>query len=160
MIYNLLEKAGHLLAFASVPSVVKPTFSEVLQQIEDNVTTHTISKSPDFRALFDYKGKKVAILSSGDILGNTIINATNWQSNNVIDFANNMYWALNQHANHIICCCHTTASPHSVKKYIIDNYPISIYRWYHKTEKSTAYDRMEEAQRIAIEVFTDIKENC
>ena len=142
------------------PDIAKPTFSEVLEKIRAQAASPKKIPGSDFRALFDYKGKKVVILSAGDILGNTKINATNWQSNNVIDFANNMFWALNQHANHIICCCHTIASPHSVKKYIIDNYPISIYRWYHKTEKSSAYDRMEDAQRIAIEVFTDIKENC
>lgn len=71
-----------------------------------------------------------------------------------------MYWAELNEVDHVICCSRYNQTPVGVRKYIIDNYRIYVYLWYCKNRKISAAERVEDAQRIAIEVFTDIKENC
>ena len=157
MIYNLLMNAGTELDFAPKSLSVKPTFSEVLQQIEKSSTTGTQILLPDFRALFDYLGKKVAIFSAGDQRGDDSEDRTEWNDEDVVDFVNNMRWAKQNNVEHVICCSRSLNRTGSVQRYILDNYRMSVYRWYYKTQTSVLKEQIADAQRVALEVFRDIK---
>ena len=144
LVYNLLKTAGDELDFDPKSLTIKPTFSEVLQ--------HMPIVYSDFRALFWYKGEKIAIFSAGDFLKHP-----RWK---VCSFKDNMEWAENNKADHVICCARYYKTKGGVRKYISDNYRMSIYRWYCKHCLSSTKDQMKEAQQIAIEIFADIKSDC
>ena len=152
LVYNLLKNAGNELDFDPKLLTTKPTFSEVLQQIETSFVTGTPISYSDFRALFKYKGKKIAICSAGDFLKHPT-----WE---VCSFKDNMVWAEKNEADHVICCARYNKKKGVVRKYILDNYRISIYRWYCKHCLGSAKERIKEAQQIALEIFTDIKSDC
>ena len=69
LIYNLLRDEGLELDFAPKRLMSKPTFPEVLEQIETSFVTKTPILYSDFRALFNYKNKRIAIFSAGDKRG-------------------------------------------------------------------------------------------
>ena len=153
LVYTLLKSAGKKLDFKSTDGHPDWTFSEVLQHINDRfVAPATTPQASDFRALFKYKGKKIAIFSAGDYLHDK-----NWV---VTSFDDNMAWAQKNSADHVICCSRSRNNEGSVRNAILDNYRMSIYRWYWKDKLSTAQEQIAEAQRVAIELFTDIKANC
>lgn len=159
LVYNLLKNAGREIDFVPKSLTHRPTFSEVLEQIRTSHATSTMMLYSDFRALFEYKGKKIAIFSAGDALGSIDENDP-FNEDDFITFNNNMRWAVQNEVDHVICCSRYNRTPGGVRKYILDNYRMYIYRWYCKNWKYSADERVEDAQRIAIEVFTDIKENC
>ena len=153
LIYALLKNAGKRLAYDTVPQQPDWTFSEVLQHITNmSVAPATTPLASDFRALFAYKGKKIAIFSAGDFLHDP-----NWE---VTSFDDNMAWALQNNVDHVICCSRSLNRTGSVQRYILDNFRISIYRWYWKKQTNVVQDQIEDAQRVAIELFKDIESDC
>ena len=152
LVYNLLKTAGDELDFDPKSLTIKPTFSDVLQQIETSFVTGTPTLYSDFRALFEYNGKKIAIFSAGDFLEHPT-----WE---VCSFKDNMKWADDNEADHVICCARYNKKNGGVRKYILDNYRMAVYRWYCKHWLGSAKEQKKEAQQIAIELFTDIKANC
>lgn len=153
LIHALLKNVGKRLVYETSQTQPDWTFSEVLQHIEDCYLSPTITPPvTDFRALFEYKGKKIAIFSAGDFLHDE-----NWE---VTSFDDNMNWAQNNIADHVICCSRSRNKQNSVRNSLLDNYRMSIYRWYWKDILNSLQDQIAEAQRVAIEIFTDIKANC
>ena len=151
LIYALLKNAGKRIDYKSHPDQPDWTFSEVIQHIDDSFNLpNTTPQASDFRALFEYNGKKVAIISAGDY----VHDPNNWD---VTSFDDNMNWAETNNADHVICCARSLNRTGSVQRYILDNYRLSIYRWYCKHWLNSAQEQKKEAQKIAIEVFTDIK---
>ena len=153
LIHALLKNAGKRLAYQTSTAQPDWTFSEVLQHINDRfVAPATTPQASDFRALFEYSGKKIAIFSAGDYLHDST-----WE---ITSFDDNMAWALKNNADHVICCSRSKNNERSVRNSILNNYRMSIYRWYWKNQWNTAQEQITEAQRIAIELFTDLKANC
>ena len=159
LIYNLLKYAGKELDFIPKGLTHKPSFSEIIEEIRSHALTSSIIHGTDFRALFDYKGKKVAIMSARDYLGNNIDDSNPYNKESWGYFKNNMHWAKINKVDHIICCSRLYKTSGGVRDYILENYREAVYRWYRKNEMTGADERIKEAQRIAIEVFTDIKAN-
>lgn len=159
LVYNLLKNAGTELDFNPRELSPRPTFSEVLQNIEDDYNAGRTLSYQDLWALFEYKGKRIAIFSAGDELGDDV-DENSYDDGDFISFKNNLYWAERNEIDHVICCARYNKTDGGVRKYILENYKMSVYRWYCKHKFDSAQEQKEEAQRIAIDVFTDIKENC
>ncbi len=153
LIHALLKNAAKRLAYQTTDTQPDWTFSEVLQHIEDCYVAPTTTPSvSDFRALFDFNGKKIAIFSAGDYLHDE-----NWD---VTSFDDNMNWARSNNVDHVICCSRSRNNQNSVRNTLLDNYRMSIYRWYWKNKLEALQDQIAEAQKIALELFVDIKVNC
>lgn len=153
LIHALLKNGGKRLYYETHPTQPDWTFSEVLQHIRDQfVSPTTTPNASDFRALFEFKGKKIAIFSAGDFLHDD-----NWE---VTSFDDNMKWAQVNNVDHVICCSRSLNRTGSVQRYILDNYKMSIYRWYWKNQSSVLQDQIADAQKVAIEILTDIKVDC
>ena len=153
LIHALLKNGGKRLYYETHPAQPDWKFSEVIQHIRDSyVSPATTPQASDFRALFEYNGKKVAIFSAGDYLHDD-----NWE---VTSFDDNMSWAEKNNADHVICCARSLNRKGSVQRYILDNYKMSIYRWYWKAQSNIMLEQIADAQKVAIELFTDIKANC
>lgn len=153
LIHALLKNVGHRVDYKTHDAQPDWTFDEVIQHIED--TFNHVPGTPqasDFRALFEYNGKKIAIFSAGDF-----VHDGNWV---VTSFDDNMKWAESEKADHVICCTRSQNKTGSVQRYILDNYRMSIYRWYYKNQTYVLKDQIADAQRVAIELFTDIKADC
>lgn len=160
LIYNLLKAAGSERVF--IPSGLrKLTYTEILQHIIDSHSTSPICKATpaisNFKAIFDYKGKKVAIFSAGDMLGSTNPNRATWNEGDVVDFINNLHWVRPYNVDHIVCCARYNNAPGSVRKYLLQNYKLHIYKWYYKTKTAVLNEQLSDAQKIAAELFCDIK---
>lgn len=151
LIYNLLKTAGTEIDFDPKSLATKPTYSEVLQHIENSSKTGTQMLYPDFRALFDYRGKKIAIFSAGDFLSHR-----KWK---LCSFKDNMLWAEKNKVDHVICCARSYNKKGSVHQFILTHYRMQIYRWYEKRWSNVLNERLADAQRIAVSVFTDIKKD-
>lgn len=160
LVYNLLKNAGREIDFVPRSLTSRPTFSEVLEQIRTSHATSTMMLYSDFRALFEHNGKRIAIFSAGDALGDDIDENNPFNEDDFITFKNNMHWAELNEVDHVICCSRYNRTPGGVRKYILDNYRMHIYRWYCKNWKARVDEKVEDAQRIAIEVFTDIQRDC
>ena len=152
LIYALLKNVGRRLVYDTHPAQPDWTFSEVMKHIEDTFNHTTTFQASDFRAIFEYNGKKIAIFSAGDSVHNG-----NWD---VISFDDNMAWAKNNEVDHVICCARSLNRKGSVQKYILDNYRMSIYRWYYKNQTYLLRDQIADAQRVALEIMADIKRDC
>ena len=153
LIHALLKNAGHRLVLDKPSAQPDWTFSEVIKHIED--TFNHIPGTPqasDFRALFEYNGKKIAIFSAGDF-----VHDDNWE---VTSFDDNMRWAESNESDHVICCTRSLNRTGSVQRYILDNYRMSIYRWYYKNQVYVLKDQIADAQRVALEIIANIKSNC
>ena len=153
LIHALLKNAGNRLAFNTHPAQPDWTFSEVIQHMDD--TFNHVPGTPqasDFRALFEYNGKKIAIFSAGDY-----VHDDNWE---VTSFDDNMKWAETNKVDHVICCSRSLNRTGSVQKYILDNYRMSIYRWYYKNQVYVLKDQIADAQRVALEIIANIKKDC
>lgn len=153
LIYSLLKNAGKRIDYKSHPTQPDWTFSEVIQHIEDTFN-HVVGtpQASDFRALFEYNGKKVAIISAGDY----VHDPNNWD---VTSFDDNMKWAESNMADHVICCTRSLNKSGSVQRYILDNYRMHIYRWYYKNQVYVLQEQIAEAQKVALEIIADIKRN-
>lgn len=152
LVYTLLKNAGKEIDFEP-KGLPNWTFSDVLQHINDRfVSPSTTPQASDFRALIEYKDKKIAIFSAGDYLHDE-----NWE---VTSFDDNMNWAQNKKADHVICCSRSRNNQNSVRNSLLDNYRMSIYRWYWKDILNSLQDQISEAQRVAVELYSDIKANC
>lgn len=155
LIYNLLKVAGIEIQSQSLthPQQKWLTHDEVLQHIEDRFNApQTTGHISDFRALFEYNGKKVALFSAGDY-----VHDPNWV---VTSFDDNMDWAKKMKVDHVICCSRYNITQGGVRKYILDNYKMSVYRWYYKSRLFTLPEQLADAQRVAINVFTNIQRDC
>ena len=153
LIHALLKNAGKRLAYETHSAQPDWTFSEVLQHINDRfVAPATTPNASDFRALFEYRGKKIAIFSAGDFLHDD-----NWE---VTSFDDNMKWAQVNNVDHVICCARSLNRTGSVQRYILDNYRLAIYRWYWKDQSNILQDQIADAQKVAIDIFADIKSDC
>lgn len=160
LIYNLLKVAGIEIQSQSLthPQQKWLTHDEVLQHIEDSFCGKPVTALSDFRALFKYKDRKIAIFSAGDWLGDDDENRGDWDDEGVIDFVNNMHWAMKNEVDHVICCSRSLNRTGSVQRYIMEHYRMHVYRWYYKNQVySSAQEQIADAQRAAIEVFRDIK---
>ena len=153
LIHALLKNAGKRLNYSTHSAQPDWTYSEVLQHIEDRFhAPQTTPNASDFWALFEYKGKRIAIFSAGDYLHDD-----NWD---ITSFDDNLKWAEQNQIDHVICCTRSRKKANSTRKHVLDNYRLHVYRWYEKTATTVLAEQIADAQRIAIEVFTDIKENC
>lgn len=153
LIHALLKNAGNRLAYETHKAQPDWAFSEVLQHIRDRFAAPaTTPQASDFRAIFEYNGKKIAIFSAGDYLHDE-----DWE---VTSFDDNMKWAQSNKVDHVICCSRSLNRTGSVQKYILDNYRMSIYRWYWKNQSTILKNQIADVQRIAIEVFADIQADC
>lgn len=149
LVYNLLKAAGKELDFDSHPAQKKLTYGEVLQHIKDRYNApDTTPHISDFRALIEYKGKKVAIFSAGDC-----VKDKKWV---VTSFVDNLDWAKTNNADHIVCCSRYRNNDGSVRRYLLDNYRLSIYKWYYKSRTQILADQLDDAQKVAKEVFDSI----
>lgn len=152
LIRALMKNAGKELRFEP-QGLPDWTFSDVIQHINDSfVVPQTTPSASDFRSLFEYKGKKIAIFSAGDYLHND-----NWE---YTSFDDNIKWAQNNNVDHVICCARSMNRKGSVQRYILDKFRMSIYRWYWKNQLYVLQDQIADAQKVAIEIFTDIKADC
>ena len=115
----------------------------LLKNAGNRLTLDTTKTQPDW---------KIAIFSAGDFLHDP-----NWE---VTSFDDNMAWAKKNNADHVICCARSLNRKGSVQRYILDNHKMSIYRWYWKDQSNILQDQIADAQKVAIEIFTDIKSNC
>ena len=153
LIHALLKNEGKKLYYETHPAQPDWEFSEVLQHIRDSYVSPSITPAAsDFRALFEYNGKRIAIFSAGDY-----VHDPNWA---VTSFDDNMFWAIQNNVDHVICCSRSSNRTGSVQRHILDNYRISIYRWYWKTQSNVLQEQIADAQKMAIEIFTDIKADC
>ena len=153
LIYNLLNNAGTLKEFE--PKGENPlSWDEVIQHMRDSYAGIKDKNVLNFRAVFDYKGKRIALISAGDFLEK---DTPGWE---VVSFKHCMAWAAHNEVDHIICCSRYNITDGGVRKYLLQNYKLHIYRWYFKNRIYDIEAQIAEAQRIAIEVFTDIKKDC
>ena len=153
LIHALLKNAGKRFVYETHPLQPDWTFSEVIQHINDSfVAPKTTPSASDFRAIFEYNGKKVAVFSAGDYLHDP-----NWE---VTSFDDNMAWAQKNNVDHVICCSRSLNRTGSVQKYILTNYKMSIYRWYWKKQSNIVFDQIADAQKVALEILSDIKADC
>ena len=149
LVYNLLKAAGSKLYFESHPAQNELTYAEVLQHITDRYNApDTTPHISDFRALIEYKGKRVAIFSAGDC-----VKDYNWAVTSLVD---NLDWAKTNNADHIVCCSRYRNNDGSVRRYLLDNYRLSIYKWYYKSRTQILADQLDDAQKVAKEVFDSI----
>ena len=81
----------------------------------------------------------------------------NWE---VTSFDDNMQWAKDHNVDHVICCTRKLNRQGSVQRYILDNYRMSIYRWYYKTHTYVLQEQIADAQKVALEIIADIKHDC
>lgn len=152
LIYHLLNNQGRQVLFE--PAGLTPlTHDEVIQHIKDSHAKIKPIYIPNFRAIFEYNGKRIALFSAGDYLE---YNTPGWE---VVSFKDCMNWAIQNDVDHIICCARYNNTTGGVHNYLLNNYKLHIYRWYLKKSTSNLNEQIAEAQRIAIEVFTDIKAN-
>lgn len=149
LIHALLKNAGHRVAYDTHLAQPDWTFSEVMKHIEDTFNHTTSFQASDFRAIFEYNGKKIAIFSAGDF-----VHDPNWE---ITSFEDNMAWAKKNEVDHVICCARSLNRKGSVQKYILDNYRMSIYRWYYKNQTHLLQEQIADAQRVALEIIADIK---
>lgn len=152
LIHALLKNAGCRVAYDTHLAQPDWTFSEVMKHIEDTFNHTTSFQASDFRALFEYNGKKIAIFSAGDF-----VHDSNWD---VTSFDDNIKWAESNKVDHVICCTRSLNKVGSVQRYILDNYRMSIYRWYYKNQTSVLKEQIADAQRVALEIMGDIKRDC
>jgi len=152
LIHALLKNAGHRLVLDTHSAQPDWNFDEVIQHIEDTFNHTTTFQASDFRAIFEYNGKKIAIFSAGDF-----VHDDNWA---VTSFDDNMKWAETNRADHVICCARSLNRTGSVQRYILDNYRMGIYRWYYKNQEYVLKDQIADAQRVALEVIANIKHDC
>lgn len=127
----------------------KLTYDEVLRHITDRYNNPTTPHISDFRALIEYKGKRVAIFSAGDY-----VKDDNWVVTSLVD---NLDWAKQNDADHIVCCSRYRNNDGSVRRYLLDNYRLSIYKWYYKSQTTMLAEQLSDAQKVAAEVFVNIK---
>ena len=150
LIHDLLRNEGTRLNFGTHSAQPDWTYSEVLQHIEDRFNNpSTTPNASDFWALFEYKGKRIAIFSAGDY-----VHDDNWD---ITSFDDNLKWAEQNNVDHVICCSRSLNRTNSVQNYILSHYKMYIYRWYYKNQSNVLADQIADAQRTAIEVFRDIK---
>lgn len=150
LVYNLLKAAGKELDFDSHPAQKKLTYNEVLRHITDRYNNPTTTPHiSDFRALIEYKGKRVAIFSAGDC-----VKDWKWE---VTSLEDNLDWAKTNNADHIVCCSRYRNNDGSVRRYLLDNYHLSIYKWYYKSQTTMLAEQLSDAQKVAAEVFVNIK---
>jgi hypothetical protein len=153
LIYNLLNNAGTLKEFE--PKGEKPlSWDEVIQHMRDSYAGIKDKNILNFRAVFDYNGKRIALISAGDFLEK---DTPGWE---VVSFKHCMAWAEQNEVDHVICCSRSLNKTNSVQNYILTNYRMHIYRWYYKNQMNNLNEQIADAQRIAIEIFTDIKRDC
>ena len=152
LIHALLKNAGCRVAYDTHLAQPDWTFSEVMKHIGDTFNHTTSFQASDFRAIFEYNGKKIAIFSAGDF-----VHDSNWE---VTSFDDNMAWAKKNEVDHVICCARSLNRKGSVQKYILDNYRMYIYRWYYKNQKNVLQDQIADAQRVALEIIADIEHDC
>jgi len=153
LIHALLKNAGRRLDFKTTLTQPDWTFDDVIQHMEDTYN-HVLGtpQASDFRALFEYNGKKIAIFSAGDF-----VHDDNWE---VTSFDDNMKWAESNKVDHVICCTRSLNRTGSVQRYILDNYRMSIYRWFYKNQVYVLRDQIADAQRVALEIIANIKRDC
>ena len=148
LVYNLLKAAGSKLYFESHPAQNELTYAEILQHITDRYNApDTTPHISDFRALIEYKGKKVAIFSAGDC-----VKDYNWAVTSLVD---NLDWAKQNGADHIVCCSRYVNRAGSVQRYLLDNY--NIYKLYRKSRTNILSEQLADIQKVAEKIFTDIK---
>ena len=148
LVYNLLKAAGKELDFDSHPAQKKLTYDEVLRHITDRYNNPTTPHISDFRALIEYKGKRVAIFSAGDC-----VKDWKWE---VTSLEDNLDWAKTNNADHIVCCSRYRNNDGSVRRYLLDNYRLSIYKWFYKSQTTMLAEQLSDAQKVAAEVFDSI----
>ncbi len=104
---------------------------------------------PDFRAVVDWKGKKVMLLSAGDYLVHHY-----W------GFRMHMKWAIEQDVDYVVCCSRSQNRKGSIYKELMDVYRGDILAdedcfWLEKVDKES--DWLLERDKIANEILAKLK---
>lgn len=144
-----------LLASNEITDVkIDPIMEIVSEQevIDDIIRSNGAPKKAelhDFRALLTYPDKKVAIISAGDHLKE--------ENGSVTSFIDSLEWANRYQADYIVCCSRSRNRKGSVCQYIMGNYKQAVCEWYYKDKTNKLEDQVNDAKKVAGEVFRDIK---
>ncbi len=143
-----------LLASNGITDVkMDPTMEIVSEQdvkndIRQSNGDHKKAKLRDFRVLLTYIDKKVAIISAGDHLKE--------ENGSVTSFIDSLEWANRYQADYIVCCSRSRNRKGSVCQYIMGNYKQAVCEWYYKDKTNKLEDQVNDAKKVAGEVFRDI----
>lgn len=148
LVYNLVRSAGRELNFEPTGRP-KPCYADIIQDMYNISHSEPRVGLYDFLAIMEYNGKKVAIISSGDLLHD--------RTNAITSFDDNIKWALSNHVDHIVCTARYNKRAGAVYSYIRRNLKHAVYMWYKKEYTKDLSTQINDAKKIAGEVFKDIK---
>lgn len=149
LVYNLIRSAGREVCFEPVGRP-KPCYADIIQDMYN--VYHSLSGIGlyDFRAIMEYNGKRVAIISAGDMLHN--------KANVITSFDDNLKWALSNHVDHIVCTARRDKRAGVVLSFIRKKLKYAVYMWYQKASApKNLTTQINDAKKVAGEIFSDLK---
>ena len=149
LVYNLLKEAGTIVYSEFHRDQKEMCYADVIQDIVNSFANSNLAEAHDFRAIMEYMGKKVAIISAGDY-----VKDETWE---VTSFIDSLKWANRYQADYIVCCCRSINRKGSVCRYIMENYKQAVCNWYYKVKTNVLADQINDIKKVAGEVFRDIK---
>lgn len=132
LVYNLLKGIGEEKEF-HCGNKQRWTYDEVIDKINEFL--------PDFRAVIEVEGRKIAVLSQADKL---------------FVFKKEIQWAINEaKVDYVICCARKRNRKNSVKWELRTKYGLYISNWKEKTyyQPSNKDKRINDAKKISEEVY-------
>lgn len=132
LVYNLLKGIGEEKGF-HCGNNRRWTYDEVLTKINEFL--------PDFRAVIEVEGRKIAVLSQADKL---------------FVFKKEIQWAINEaKVDYVVCCARKRNRKNSVKWELRTKYGLYISSWLEKTyyQPLDKDKRIDDAKKISAEVY-------
>lgn len=132
LVYNLLKDIGYEKDF-HCGNKHRWTFDEVIEKINEFL--------PDFKAVLEVKGRKIAVLSQADKL---------------FVFKKEIQWAINEaKVDYVVCCARKRNRKNSVKWELRTKYGLYICNWIEKTyyQPLDKSKRINDAKKISEEVY-------
>lgn len=132
LVYNLLKGMGEEKEF-HCGNNRRWTYDEVIDKINEFL--------PDFRAVIEVEGRKIAVLSQADKL---------------FVFKKEIQWAINEaKVDYVVCCARKRNRKNSVKWELKTKYGLHISNWIEKTyyQPLDKGKRINDAKKIAGEVY-------
>lgn len=128
LVYNLLKDIGEEKEF-HCGNEHRWTYDEILDKINEFL--------PDFRAVIEVEGRKIAVLSQADKL---------------FVFKKEIQWAINEaKVDYVVCCARKRNRKNSVKWELRTKYGLYISNWVEKTyyQPSDKDKRIDNAKKIS-----------
>ena len=132
LIYNLLKEIGEEKEF-HCGNKHRWTYDEVFAKINEFL--------PDFKAVLEVKGQRIAVLSQADKLS---------------VFKQEMQWAVHEaKVDYVVCCARKRNRENYVNRELRTKYGLYISYWIEKTyyQPSNKEKRIDDAKKVSEEVY-------